>query len=68
MDMEQLMHVYWPMYESGGIFFHQLFNQVRCIVSHVASAKLGYSWVHDSTRYIHVIVQLVACALVNRGS
>lgn len=25
----QLLHCYWPLYESGGLFFHKLFRQVR---------------------------------------
>lgn len=30
----QLMHCYWPMYESGGIFFHKLLGQVREYVAY----------------------------------
>lgn len=33
---KQLMHCYWPLYESGGVFFHQLFRQVKDISNYIS--------------------------------
>jgi Calcium-dependent channel, 7TM region, putative phosphate len=30
----QLLHVYWPLYESGGLYFYKLFRQVILLFEH----------------------------------
>lgn len=54
----QLMHCYWPLYESGGLFFHKLFRQV--VVGAVAGqvTLIGYMSLRKGLKQLPFLLPL----------
>ncbi|CAM9820296.1 unnamed protein product [Pylaiella littoralis] len=54
----QLLHCYWPLYESGGLFFHKLFRQL--VVGAVAGqvTLIGYMSIRQGLKQLPFLVPL----------
>ncbi|CAM9490245.1 unnamed protein product [Chrysoparadoxa australica] len=54
----QLVHCFWPLYESGGIYFYKLFKQV--VVGEVAGliTLIGYMSIRDGLRQVPALLPL----------